>query len=408
MNDVHTVMGPGEGPITRAALAAEFRRRFDAEPRVFRAPGRVNLIGEHTDHNQGFVFPVTTGLHTWLAIAPREDGLVRAQSLDLPGEVRVDLSRAQEADASGWGTYLRGVVLALQQEGCELAGADLLLHGDIPLGAGLSSSASLEVVVALGLLARAGASLSRARLAQVCQRAESEFVGVRCGIMDQFVIACSVPGEAMLLDCRDLQHTGALLPRAAHLVVIDSGVKHELRRGNNYNARRADCARAVAALQARWPFIESLRDADMAHLESVRGRLDEDAWRRARHVLGENDRVQEARRALETGDIVALGDLLLESHRSLREDYAVSCAELDELVECARNTRGVLGARMVGAGFGGCVLALLDARGFDTSMVDLLARAAVVRGRPLWHHVVSAAGPAGEIVASDAATEVFA
>jgi len=366
-----------------------FAGHFGGEPLLFRAPARVNLIGEHTDYNGGLVMPLNTALHTWVAARPRSDGLVRAHSARFDETVELAAGPDAGVTRGHWSGYLAGVVLTLLDEGFPVTGADLLIDGDIPLGGGLASSASLETALAAALLKLAGRDLDPLRLALLCQRAENERVGTRCGIMDPFVIAACPRGHAIRLDCRSLESEALPLPGGAGLLVVDCGVRHSLQDGA-YNRRRLECEAAAAKLS-----VTSLSDATPADLEAGRQDLNETEYRRAHHVLSENRRVLEAAECLWAGDLRGLGRLLDASHASLRDDYGVSCAELDCLAEIARACPGVLGARMVGGGFGGCVIALVERTRMDSAERMIASEYGAWAGREPWRHVVAPADPAG-------------
>jgi len=344
-----------------------FRQRFGGEPVVARAPGRVNLIGEHTDYNEGFVMPVAIGFSTCVAAALRGDGRWRAHSANM--DETVDLAINADSPAPlrppgvHWSDYVAGVVRALREDGLGLGGADLLIEGDVPMGAGLSSSASLEVATALALTVAAGAAPAPWPMARLCQRAENEHVGMRCGIMDQFAAVFGRRGQALRLDCRSLEHVEVPLQSgtaSACLVVCNTMVRHR-HAGGEYNLRRAQCERAVAAIRARDPQVRSLRDIDFDRLRDLRRFLDPVLWRRVRHIVSENERVLAATTALQRGDHPVLGSLLRESHESMRVDYEISCPELDAMVRIASGLEGVHGARMTGGGFGGCTINLVRA-----------------------------------------------
>lgn len=353
-------------------MIAEFRRLYGQQPRLFRAPGRVNLIGEHTDYNAGFVMPAPLDFATRVAAAPRTDGLVVLRSRDFPEE-EVTFELADLLPGSGghhWADYVRGVAWVLRQNYPELKGAHLLIEGDVPIGAGLSSSASVEVAAALALLAVSELPTPPGpELAKICQRAENEFVGMRCGIMDQFVSCCGQAGHALMLDCRSLEYRQLPLASEAQLVIVNSGIKHALA-GGEYNQRRASCEAGALKLG-----VPALRDATLPAVEDL---LDPLLRRRCRHVVGENQRVVEAARALERGDLVEFGALMYASHESLRVDYEVSCPELDLMVHKARKQEGVYGARMTGGGFGGCTVNLVrpeDVESFRRAMAPLVSYA---------------------------------
>jgi len=328
-------------------LQEAFQARFGERPRIFRAPGRVNLIGEHTDYNEGFVMPAAIAFATWAAIANREDRRLVVHSENYAETVEFDLDDPSIRARGHWSDYVVGVAITLERSGITLRGANLLIRGEVPIGAGLSSSASLEVAVAMAL---APELVDATKLAKLCRGAENEFVGVQCGIMDQFIACHALAGNALMLDCRSLEYHYAPLPAGVKMVIANSMIRHELA-GGEYNRRRAECAEAAAY------FGKSLRDVTEA--EIARAKLPEGILRRARHVVTENARVAEARAALERGDLLAFGTLMYESHRSLRDDYEVSCVELDVLVEIARGRAGVYGSRMTGGGFGGCTISLV-------------------------------------------------
>lgn len=343
-----------------AELADRFHARFGQTPRVYRAPGRVNLIGEHTDYNDGFVLPAALSLSCWVAAAPRDDRSLFVHSEDLDESIACDLDQAESGPVAGWGGYVRGVAALLRRRGATLPGATLLVKSDVPMGAGLASSAALEVAVAVALLDLSGGDLPPIEVARLCQRAEHEFVGTRCGIMDQFVACHAREGGALLLDCRSLDYRIVPIAARVRLVACNTMVRHRLADGE-YNRRRADCEAAVRSLAARLPGVTSLRDVDPASLAAHGGALSDHLLRRARHVVGENARVLDAAAALEGHDLAKVGALMAESHRSLRDDYEVSCPELDVMVAVAREAPGVVGARMTGGGFGGCTVNLVDA-----------------------------------------------
>jgi UDPglucose--hexose-1-phosphate uridylyltransferase len=324
------------------------------------APGRVNLIGEHTDYNDGFVLPMAIEAGVVVAARPRATPEVRLHSADFRETSTFPLGSPVQADpARPWSNYLRGVVWALERAGIRVEGMDLAFSGTLPQGAGLSSSAALEVATALAVQALTGFALERPRLAKLCQEAENEFVGVQCGIMDQFASLAARAGHALFLDCRSLAFEHVPLDLGPHVIAIcHSGVKHALV-GSEYNRRRQECAAGVAVLGARFPGIRALRDATPEQVEACRAELDPTVHRRCRHVVGENARVLASVEALRAGDLASFGLLMDASHASLRDDYQVSCPEVDLLVDLARRSPGVLGARITGGGFGGCTVNLV-------------------------------------------------
>jgi galactokinase len=345
-------------------LLAKFNSRFHSTAKVYRAPGRVNLIGEHTDYNEGFVLPAAIGFSCWVAIAPRDDRKLALYSENFDEFVEANLDNLKVRATGKWADYPLGVAWALEQAGYRLCGANLYIVGEAPLGAGLSSSAALEVSVGFGLMDMAQHFIALKELALLCQRAENEFVGARCGIMDQFVSCHGRAGSAMLLDCRSLDFQLLPLPPKVHLVICNTMVKHELG-SSEYNIRRNECEEGVRQLTKALPGIRSLRDVSLADLEDHRGLLSDLIYRRCRHVVTENARTRWAAAALESGEIAALRSLMADSHRSLRDDYEVSCHELDIMVQLAMQQPGVLGARMTGGGFGGCTINLVNATESD-------------------------------------------
>ena len=339
-------------------LRSEFRSRFGAVPLVVRAPARVNLIGEHTDYNDGFVLPAAIDLYTWAAIAPRSDNRLVAHSLQFPEILEADLRHLTRLRRKDWTDYCWGVAISLHKAGVPLGGANLLVSGNVPIGAGLSSSASLEVAIAFALCAASRAAVDLVQLARICQRSENDYVGARCGIMDQFVACLGQKDHALLLDCRSLDFSYAPLPPEVALVICNSMLKHSIAAGE-YNQRRAECEQAVRWLAQRVTGIRALRDISVQQLEELASSLPPELARRCRHVVSENARVQQASAALAGGDLQQFGRLMRESHASLRDDFQVSCRELDLLVELALRHPGTVGARMTGGGFGGCTVNLV-------------------------------------------------
>lgn len=351
-------------------LQQRFRRFAGREGRVSFAPGRINVIGEHTDYTGGFVLPASLALGTWTVAAPRDDRTVRVLSESLQQTAAFTLETTPAARKKSWTDYVAGVAWALQQAGCSLRGADLLIANDIPIGAGLSSSAALEVSVAYALLGAANATLSPLDIALTCQRAENEFVGARCGIMDQFAATHGAPDRALLLDCTDYAWQSAPLPATQKWVVANSMVRHGHAHGE-YNVRRAEAEDLVERVHRVLPHRSRLADLSIGEAHELIAAQPEALARRLRHLVGENRRVHAAYAALEAGNVQLLGELLLASHESLRTDYEVSCREVDILVEIARAAPGVAGARMIGGGFGGCILALVAA-GHVEQLIDHL------------------------------------
>lgn len=341
-------------------LESKFRARFGGVPRLYRAPGRVNLIGEHTDYNEGYVMPAAIDFFCWVAVAPRDDGQLVIYSENFGESVKVSLKGEALRPRGNWSDYAIGIAAILQQAGFGVRGANLYVSGDIPLGAGLSSSAAIEVAVAYALIDLLAQPIDRIRLALLCQRAENEFVGAGCGIMDQFIACHGQVGRAILLDCRSLDFRLLCLPENVQLVICNTMVKHE-HASSEYNLRRSECEEAVRSLVEVLPEIRALRDVTREQLAEHRNRLRLVVYQRARHVINENERTLAAASALEKGDLHRFGELMLESHASLRHDYEVSCRELDLIVEIASRQENVYGTRMTGGGFGGCTISLVDA-----------------------------------------------
>ncbi|HJX00847.1 MAG TPA: galactokinase [Terriglobales bacterium] len=341
------------------SLKRDFRTVYGPEPHIFRAPGRVNLIGEHTDYNEGFVMPAAIDFYTWVAIAPRSDSKVNIRSQSFEDNLSIDLD-GDLRPRHAWSDYVVGVLEQIKHEGNAVSGADILIHGEVPIGAGLSSSAAIEVAVGYAKLAEDGRAIDRVKLALLCQRAENQFVGMRCGIMDQFISCNGQRDHALMLDCRSLQYKLLPLASTARMVICNTMVKHELAAGE-YNRRRADCEEGVRILTKYLPQVRALRDVVPEQLEHYRDKLPAIIYRRCRHVVTENDRVERAATVLQKGDLTGFGKLMAESHRSLRDDYEVSCRELDIMVEIARPQKGVYGARMTGGGFGGCTINIVAA-----------------------------------------------
>ncbi len=342
----------------KSILIQSFRHHFEAEPLVVFAPGRINLIGEHTDYQEGFVFPAAISQGIWVAIAKNNLGVCRAYSLDFDQEFSFELE-SMSPKKGHWVTYVMGVCTLLQQAGYPLANFDLVVGGDIPTGAGVSSSAALSVAVGLGLSEVFSFHIPKKNLALYAQKAEHLFAGVNCGIMDPYASAFGVENHALLLDCRTVSHQEIPISLGEYsLLLVNSKVSHALA-NSAYNQRRAACEESVVILQKSFPNIRTLRDLKENDLSSIKQLLPDALFPKAKHVITECARVKQAAEALQIGNLVEVGKLLQASHESLREDFDVSCLELDFLELQAKSTAGVLGARMMGGGFGGCLLTLL-------------------------------------------------
>ena len=372
-------------------LQQEFRARFAAPAAIYRAPGRVNLIGEHTDYNDGFVLPAAIEFYCWVAASPRGDRKLVIYSENFKETVEASLDSLPSAGKGHWTNYPLGIAWALERAGKRLSGINLLVSGDVPLGAGLSSSAAIEVAVGFALLQQSELAVDRTELARLCQKAENEFVGAHVGIMDQFIACHGRASHALLLDCRSLEHRLVRLPTGTQLVICNTMVKHEIASGE-YNLRRTECEEGVRTLRGVLPGIRALRDVTVAQLEEHGGLLSERVYSRCRHVITENDRVQSAVRVLESGDVRALGQLMRESHHSLRDHYEVSCKELDLMVEVAATQPGVIGARMTGGGFGGCTISLVESAAVEAFRQNVAAEYLARTGLKPEIHVSSASG----------------
>jgi len=344
---------------TPGEIAQKFTAHFGKKPEIYRAPGRVNLIGEHTDYNDGFVLPAAVDLSCWVGVVPRGDRKLVIYAENYSERVEADLDGLAAWVKRPSAAYPVGVAWSLEQAGHRLKGCDLYIAGDVPVGSGLSSSASIEVATALALLDVAGIQLERTQVALLCQRAENDFVGARCGIMDQFISCHGKAEHALLLDCRSLHARAIPLPADAALVVCNTMVKHNLA-ANEYNNRRSECEEGVRLLKSVFAKIVALRDVTSEQLERQRHLLPGKIYKRCHHVVTENERVMRAAAAFEKGDVFTIARLMTESHTSLRDDYEVSCRELDLMVEIAGSQNGVLGARMTGGGFGGCTVNLVE------------------------------------------------
>ncbi len=378
-------IGPRCGKLEDVAVAKNARERFTA---VFRgnpsgvvfAPGRVNLVGEHTDYNDGFVLPMGVDKGIAMAFAPRSDDVLRVHSADVPQtrEVhleqlgrRVSVEPNRRGERGGWFGYVAGVAWAMLGAGLPIRGADVALAADLPMGAGLSSSAALEVGIARVLIAVSELDWDPTAVALLAQRAEREFAGVACGIMDQLAVASVHENAALLIDCRSLETRDVPLPDGMAVVILDSKIQRDLA-SSAYNDRRASCERVVDAIRERRPDVIALRDVDLDMLEDAKSLITEVDYRRAVHVIGENPRPSAMSAALEAGDLTAAGRIMGASHASLKDLYDVSIPELDVLVDAAVSTPGCFGARLTGAGFGGCVVAIVEA-GAERRVIDRVA-----------------------------------
>ena len=359
-------------PLARETANA-FGARFGRPPSgVAVAPGRVNLMGDHTDYNDGFVLPMALGLGTAFAFAPRDDERLRVHFAAGGGTFEVPLADLKAPGGSSSLSYVAGVAWALREKGHPVRGLDALVAGSLPIGAGLSSSASLELAAARALSSASGLRWDAVAMAQISQHAENDYVGLSCGIMDQYAAAAALEGTALLLDCRSLEARPVPVPDHAMVVVMDTGSRRGLT-SSTYNERRASCEKAVRALSALRPGLRALRDVDEALLRSGKDRLDAITYARAAHVVAESQRPRAMAKAFEIGDLETAGRLMDDSHASLRDLYEVSSPELDLITELARAHPACHGARLTGAGFGGCAVALVRTRAADAFVAEVTA-----------------------------------
>jgi galactokinase len=377
-------------------LARQFTELFGVRPTIFRAPGRVNLIGEHTDYNDGFVMPSAIGLCTRVAISPRQDRQLVIRSQQFPGHFAFDLDDLPKRRTGPWCDYVVGIAVVLQQTGHPSKGANLFVQGEVPIGAGLSSSAAVEVASALALISLNGAIIPLADVAKLCQRSENTFIGAHVGIMDQFVSCFGKAGHALLLDCRSLEFEYIPIPDRARMVVCNTMVKHEHASGE-YNRRREECEEGVRIFGKWYPEIRALRDLSIDRLVQHAKDVPEKIFRRCRHVVEENERVRDGACHLRTGDLNGFGERMRESHRSLRDLYEVSCRELDIMVEAAEGLPGYYGGRMTGGGFGGSTINLVEATDAEAFADQISSRYQQATGTKPAVYICSAADGAGTL-----------
>jgi galactokinase len=379
-------------------LIASFTAAYGARPaQAVRAPGRVNLIGEHTDYNDGFCLPMAIERDVRIALRRRSDGIVRVLSLEQPGPpVSFALGRSiarSTVPNERWADYVKGCAQLLCEGGLKLSGADLAITGDVPLGSGLSSSAALEVATVHALLCASGRSMPPARIAKLAQRAENLYVGTQCGILDQLASSCAAKGEAMLMDCRTLKLIPAALPRGCSVVIADTGKRRGLV-DSEYNQRRQQCEAGARALG-----VGHLRDVTLHGLWQAgdAARIDAQTRRRCEHVVAENGRTLAAFACLRAGDALAFGQLMDQSHADLRDRFEVSCRELDDMVAIARALPGCHGSRMTGAGFGGCTVSLVQERQVGSFVARLQEGYQRLHDLPVAVYVTRAAPGAGRL-----------
>jgi len=377
------------------SIRDRFQQRYGIHPHlIVRAPGRVNLIGEHTDYNDGFVLPAAIDRATYVAARRRDDNRVHVLAADFGDEDEFALDQIDRSTAHLWSNYVRGVAKGLVVAGHTLGGANLLITSDVPRGSGLSSSAALEVSTGYAFQLLNRLNILGEELALLAQGAENSFVGVQSGIMDQFISVLGRADHALLLDCRDLSYRLVPIPATTAIVVCDSHVERTLA-GSAYNQRRQECDAAVRLFRQWYPKITALRDITLEQFQLHEASLPEPVRARARHVISENERAQRGAAALESGDVATFGQLMNESHASLRDDYQVSVPELDALVEAARRVPGCHGSRLTGAGFGGCTVSLVEASAVERFRRDVAAAYHADTGRDTTIYICRASDGVG-------------
>jgi len=377
-------------------LLERFRALHGAHPALVQAPGRVNLIGEHTDYNEGFVLPAAIAFQTQIAAAQRGDRRLLVSSENYGEGVEFNLDNMPASPRGHWSDYVAGVVRLMDRELGQLCGANLLIHGNVPPGAGLSSSASLEVAVCRAFLEISERALDGTSIARLCQRAENEFVGARCGIMDQFISVHGKRNHALRLDCKTLEFRQLPIPADVRLVICNTMVRHSVAAGE-YNLRRAECETGARFFAERVPGARTLRDLTLEDFEKFGGQLPEVIRKRCRHVLTENSRALQAAEALQSGDLNRFGRLMGNSHASLRDDFEVSCEELDLMVRLAQQNQGVYGTRMTGGGFGGCTINLVQQDHLESFQRNVSAGYVNATGRAPEIYISAAADGAGRL-----------
>lgn len=368
---------------------AVFKSHFEGEPRVYRSPGRINFLGEHTDYNGGFVLPAAIDKAIYVAVAPREDDQINLYAEDYDEKFSTTLDEVKPGPQGAWSNYVLGVVDQIKQRGKELKGFDMSIGGDVPLGAGLSSSAALECATAFALNDIFDLGFEKIDLIKMAQKAEHTYAGVMCGIMDQFASVMGKKDHAVKLDCRSLEYEHVPLKMdGLKVVLLNTNVKHSLA-SSEYNTRRAQCEKGVALVKEHHPEVETLRDVTQEMLDKYVKDADPEVYKRCHYVVGEAERILEAKEHLKHGEMEALGELMYQTHDGLSKEYEVSCKELDYLVDFVRDNPNVLGARMMGGGFGGCTINIVKEEGIDELVASASEAYERDMGKPLTAYVVS-------------------
>lgn len=373
-----------------------FRDQHQQKAQVFRSPGRVNIIGEHTDYNNGFVLPAAINKAVYVGIGQRNDSRIHLHSLDFGESAELGLEEVRKIEKP-WANYILGVVAQFQKKGFALSGFNLVMAGDVPIGSGLSSSAAVECSVAFGLNEVFGLQRSKKELALLAQKAEHEFAGVLCGIMDQFASVFGKKDHVIKLDCQSLDYEYVPLHLEGYkIVLLNTNVSHSLA-SSEYNTRRAQCEEGVAMVRAKYPQVQSLRDVNLTMLDEMVKPKDDLIYRRCSYVVKENGRLLEGCEDLKKGDLEALGQKMFATHEGLSKDYEVSCRELDFLADTVKLHPSVLGARMMGGGFGGCTINIMKEDALDTIIPELSAAYEQAMGKPLTAYIVQTADGSGSV-----------
>jgi galactokinase len=384
----------------KASIGSRFAQRFGRPPTVWsRAPGRVDLMGSHTDYNLGYVLTQAIDRDTWIAARPRRDDKVAIESLNLAGRGEFDLARIERDAAFPWTNYVRGVAAVLQEEGHTLRGFEGLIHSTIPFGSGLSSSAALEVATAVLFDTLGELHLDPVQMALLCQRAENEFVGMNCGILDQYSSTMGKAGSVLLLDCRDLSSQTKPVVDGIQVVICDTRTNRELT-GSEYAQRRAQCEEGTCILAGFYPGVQALRDVSLEQLTAHQSDLSDVVYRRCRFVIEENQRVLDMADALASGDFAGIGNLAAESYTGARDLYEISCSEMEMMMAAMQSGPGVIGARQAGAGFGGCMVAFVEESKVGAFAWHVEARYRDASGIEPQVYPVQAAAGAGRLVES--------